>query len=236
MSDSSNWKPSYIFIAICIFLLALLVYVMGESLRHGVGGSARLTEEQPVIILEEDPTEKEILAEASPFIRRIRLSKTPTPSIPGASFRDLEKFYGLRAYPGAPPYIPHPVEPDMAVVEAPSCLSCHKEGGYVAQFNAYAPITPHPELISCRQCHVESTDKGLFKATTWQKIRGPKLGRSALPNSPPPIPHGFQMRENCIACHGGPAAVTEIASSHPERINCRQCHVPTRSIQEWSRR
>ncbi len=235
MNDSSNWRPSYIFIAICIFLLAVLVYNAGQSLRYGVGESARISEEQPVIILKEDPAEREILAEARLFTQRIRFSKSPTPSIPGVSSRDLEKFYGLRAYPGAPPYIPHPVEPDMAV-EAASCLSCHREGGYVARFNAYAPITPHPELISCRQCHVESTDKGLFKATTWQKIRGPKLGRSALPKSPPPIPHGFQMRENCNACHGGPAAVKEIASSHPERINCRQCHVPTRSIQKWSRR
>jgi cytochrome c-type protein NapB len=40
------------------------------------------------------------------------------------------------------------------------------------------------------------------------------------------------MRENCAACHTGPAAREEIRTSHPERTRCRQCHVPvtTREI------
>jgi cytochrome c-type protein NapB len=42
---------------------------------------------------------------------------------------------------------------------------------------------------------------------------------------PPPIPHDLQFRENCLACHGGPAAVAAIRTSHPERVNCRQCHL-----------
>ena len=32
--------------------------------------------------------------------------------------------------------------------------------------------------------------------------------------------------ETCIACHSGPASIAEIRSSHPERGNCRQCHMP----------
>jgi cytochrome c-type protein NapB len=45
-----------------------------------------------------------------------------------------------------------------------------------------------------------------------------------LPGGPPPIPHGLQMRENCLACHAGPAAVAEIRTPHPTLVNCRQCH------------
>ena len=39
------------------------------------------------------------------------------------------------------------------------------------------------------------------------------------------IPHDLQLRGNCLACHAGPAAVEEIRTAHPERTNCRQCHL-----------
>ena len=65
----------------------------------------------------------------------------------------------------------------------------------------------------------------LFQEIDWKPLDPPKIGRSALGGSPPPIPHSLQLRENCLACHGGAAAVRGIRSSHPERINCRQCHV-----------
>jgi hypothetical protein len=41
------------------------------------------------------------------------------------------------------------------------------------------------------------------------------------------------MRENCAACHTGPAAREEIRTTHPERIRCRQCHVPVGSRTEF---
>ncbi len=44
--------------------------------------------------------------------------------------------------------------------------------------------------------------------------------------SPPMIPHQLQMRESCVSCHAGPSAPKEIRVTHPERINCRQCHLP----------
>ena len=43
--------------------------------------------------------------------------------------------------------------------------------------------------------------------------------------SPPAIPHDLQLRGNCLACHSGPAAVAQIRVAHPERADCRQCHV-----------
>lgn len=44
---------------------------------------------------------------------------------------------------GFPPYIPHDLE------RGADCLTCHREGEI-----GKAPKTPHPELTTCRQCHV----------------------------------------------------------------------------------
>jgi nitrate reductase cytochrome c-type subunit len=49
-----------------------------------------------------------------------------------------------RAYPGAPPLIPHDVEARKGL-----CLTCHETG------IAGAPIVPHPTRDPvCLQCHV----------------------------------------------------------------------------------
>jgi hypothetical protein len=53
--------------------------------------------------------------------------------------------------------------------------------------------------------------------------------------APPTIPHKMLMRENCLACHSGPAAREEIRTSHPERERCRQCHVPVTTTARFSR-
>ncbi|MDH3348555.1 MAG: hypothetical protein OEM02_10725, partial [Desulfobulbaceae bacterium] len=103
---------------------------------------------------------------------------------------------------------------------------------------AYAPVTPHPENTACYQCHVPKNTDELFREINWQSIRTPPIGRPSLGGSPPPIPHSLQLREDCIACHTGPAAVAEIRVEHGSRGNCRQCHVPmvaTEPAQEFSR-
>ncbi|MDY8134920.1 nitrate reductase cytochrome c-type subunit [Aquimarina sp. 2201CG5-10] len=139
--------------------------------------------------------------------------------------RTLETYYNNRAYYGAPPFIPHPVKEERSM-GGNTCLQCHQNGGFVAKFEAYAPVTPHPEMINCRQCHVAKTSETLFVQTAFTKEQAPKVGvNNALPGSPPMIPHPIQMRENCLACHAGPAAPKEIRVTHPERINCMQCHV-----------
>lgn len=110
------------------------------------------------------------------------------------------------------------------------CLQCHQNGGFVEKYQAYAPITPHSELVNCRQCHEPKNKdaKNNFKGTTFPKISVPAVGvNNVLPGSPPTIPHQLRMRENCLACHAGPAAPKEIRVTHPERVNCRQCHVPS---------
>lgn len=137
--------------------------------------------------------------------------------------RTLSEYYSRRQYPGSPPEIPHPVEVHGARLE---CLTCHAKGGWTETLKRMTPLTPHPELISCEQCHVSLRADALFSETDWQSISPPRLGRSHLPGAPPPIPHDLQMRGNCIACHVGPGAVGAIRVQHPSRGDCRQCHVP----------
>ena len=65
----------------------------------------------------------------------------------------LDTYYNNRAYHGAPPSIPHTML-DERSMGGNSCLKCHENGGFAEKFNAYAPVTPHPEMINCKQCHV----------------------------------------------------------------------------------
>ncbi|WP_299187874.1 multiheme c-type cytochrome [uncultured Aquimarina sp.] len=145
--------------------------------------------------------------------------------------RTLATYYNNRAYPGAPPSIPHPLVKGERGMGGKTCLQCHQNGGFAEQFQAYAPVTPHPEMINCRQCHVAQKESTVFKETTFFKTLAASVGNNnALPGSPPIIPHQIQMRENCLSCHAGPAAPKEIRVTHPDRINCRQCHVPEQEM------
>ncbi len=151
--------------------------------------------------------------------------QTPTGNLSADSgSRTLAEFYALRQYPGSPPRIPHEVDLSFSGNET-DCLSCHGKGGYSPEFDAFAPVTPHPENILCTQCHAQVQTQALFVGTDWVSIAPPKLGLSFLGSSPPPIPHSMQLRENCIACHTGPGAVAEIRIDHASRGDCRQCHV-----------
>ena len=149
--------------------------------------------------------------------------------------RTLKSYSKNRAYAGAPPTIPHIILNENGF-GGKSCLQCHQNGGFVTQFNAYAPVTPHPELINCKQCHVPVKVQTLFRESSFIKLTMPEINNQALVGSPPVIPHALQMRENCLACHAGPAAPKEIYVTHPERVNCRQCHAakPVLNL-EWTR-
>jgi cytochrome c-type protein NapB len=139
--------------------------------------------------------------------------------------RSLDDYYENRAFHGAPPTIPHEVLDERNMGDK-SCLKCHQNGGYVKKWDAYTPVAPHPEKINCRQCHVPQHTETVFQPTNWHKDKAPSVGNNnALEGSPPVIPHQLQLHENCLSCHAGPGAPKEIRVTHPERINCRQCHV-----------
>lgn len=147
--------------------------------------------------------------------------------------RTLDYYYSLRQYPGSPPVVPHEMADDNN--KNLNCLSCHERGGFTKAMNRFSPVTPHPQHTYCQQCHMEKKEGTLFKGIEWTSVQPPRLGRSALPGSPPPIAHPLQMRENCIACHVGPGAVVNIRVEHPMRGNCRQCHVPAETTTLFTR-
>lgn len=214
MSTPRNRQaPTRIIIATA--LMASVVFVMGRALRD-----ANAPAELPLTGQGETPS---IATESGVFrLSRLALAYRDAPPTP-ANGRSLRTFDARRAYPGAPPIIPHPLA-DATSYGGRTCLACHADGGWVPKLDAYAPVTPHPELTSCVQCHVPAAASSLFRATTFARAARPAIGQAALPGSPPAIPHDLQMRDNCLACHAGPSAVREIRTTHPERINCRQCH------------
>jgi cytochrome c-type protein NapB len=163
--------------------------------------------------------------------------------------RTLRTFRYLRAYPGAPPRIPHELTPEE--FQTGACTTCHERGGYSRRFAAYTPVTPHPGKGACLQCHV-GTDELMAvpltradpdrrchqchgsggspqadpdRSVNWRTMAWPELAPRTPDRGPPPIPHDLQSVENCLACHAGPAAVAEIRITHPEQADCRQCHV-----------
>lgn len=152
--------------------------------------------------------------------------------VDGSTGRTLSLYYSRRQYPGSPPEIPHPLEAHGIDLE---CLICHADGGWTEILKTITPVTPHPKLVSCLQCHVWPATDTLFRDTAWQSLAPPRLGRSYLPGAPPPIPHDLQMRENCNACHIGPCTVVEIRMKHQWWGNCRQCHLYAPPVESFRR-
>jgi cytochrome c-type protein NapB len=123
-----------------------------------------------------------------------------------------------RAYDGAPPTVPHPVDAQSVA----SCLACHGEGLKVA--DRLASRISHAHLSNCTQCHVEQSRAPVENSFVGVFRAGP--GERASPGAPPTIPHHTWMRENCSSCHG---LVTRpgTRTTHPWLTNCTQCHAPS---------
>ncbi|WP_196886043.1 cytochrome C [Aureivirga sp. CE67] len=208
------------------FLVLLFFALLIIAAAMIVANSLRATNEDAYTpIIEQVDDEFTILPDESGVFERAKYAidyENIPLDIPGE--RTLSDYYKTQAYHGAPPYIPHPISNDRTIGEG-TCLQCHQNGGYVAIYDAYAPVTPHPEKVNCRQCHVGKETNSLFKESTYPGLKAPKTGTKFTVTAPPVIPHQLQLHENCLACHAGPAAPKEIRVTHPERVNCRQCHV-----------
>ena len=139
-----------------------------------------------------------------------------------AAFERAER----RAFDGAPPIVPHQ---NFGM----TCTECHDLQGMEVEGVGFAPPSPHEATLGmsafsrCQQCHVFSVADGEFKGNTFAGLsQDLRRGARLNPFAPPTLPHKTFMRENCTACHSGPAAREEIRTDHPERPRCQQCHVP----------
>lgn len=161
--------------------------------------------------------------------------QTVVPDHPGAVKTAALVRAQRRAYDGAPPVIGH-------VNFNIQCTQCHNERGMALGEIGFAPPMPHENtaglsaVSNCTQCHVFQQTQEVFAVSTFaglaQDLRhGQRLNEFA----PPVLPHPVFMRENCFACHSGPAAREEIRSDHPDRLNCTQCHVPVYTDADFAR-
>lgn len=141
-----------------------------------------------------------------------------------------------RAYDGAPPVIPH--EPLGA-----NCINCHSRTGIQFGEMGFAPPMPHAAepgelgpFSRCEQCHVFKQTEEIFADSTFQGLKQDlRHGSKQHEFAPPVIPHSTFMRENCLACHSGPAAREEIRCQHPERQRCTQCHITVVEPSQFAR-
>lgn len=136
-----------------------------------------------------------------------------------------------RAFNGAPPIIPHPVD---STTDA-ACYACHSGGVELAGLKA--SVMSHPFLGNCVQCHApmapapfQTIDASV--ESSFVGLPAPKAGQRAYQGAPPTIPHSRWMRENCNACHGGPHGWAGMESTHPWRTNCTQCHAPSAALDQ----
>ena len=203
-----------IIIALVSLLFLAAVVVVGESLR---------AERQPLALQAAASSQASALPVESGVFRRAQRAMAYMKSEDNQGTRTLEQYYSRRAFNGAPPVIPHQIF-DEKGFGGKGCLACHAEGEFIPMLKAYAPVVPHPELSNCKQCHVAKENVAPFRATSFVGEKPPAIHGSAMPGSPPPIPHSLDMRNNCLACHAGPSAPKEVRTTHPNRVNCRQCH------------
>jgi cytochrome c-type protein NapB len=240
--------PLLIFLIVCAVATGAAVVV---AIERALANPAPAAEPESVVAeLLAAPAES-IAAEAQVFrLSPSMMAIEPTARRERAAHpRTLKTFRYLRAYPGAPPRIPHGLTPEEFRTGA--CKTCHERGGYSQRFAAYVPVTPHPEMGFCLQCHVgDDAVTGISHPSSdpndrcrqchgpngpprpdinatfdWRPAAWPRLPRLTLGRDPPTIPDNHQSRGNCLACHAGPAAVAEIRTGHPEWTDCRQCHV-----------
>ena len=138
-----------------------------------------------------------------------------------------------RAFDGAPPVIPHPIQQNSSA----QCLACHANGLMVK--DRVTSRISHPHFANCTQCHVPAlapdaiTEPALLVPIAANSFVGSKPfpGQRAYDGAPPTIPHPTAMRSDCMSCHG-PAGVYGLRTSHPDRQSCVQCHAPTANLEQ----
>lgn len=125
-----------------------------------------------------------------------------------------------RAFEGAPPVVPHPIDEQSAA----ACLACHRDGVVVE--GRVARVMSHQAYASCTQCHVTAEPRFAKPTPPNNSFVGyapDKPLERAWSGAPPVIPHSVWIRDNCASCHGV-AGLPGLRTTHPERQSCTQCH------------
>lgn len=151
---------------------------------------------------------------------------TIQPADKAAALRAREE---RRAFNGAPPTIPHPIDQ----LSDQACVACHTDG--TRTLSLRIPRMSHQFLTNCTQCHVEQNPEhlaaALFRESEFAGLPAPTAGSRAFAGAPPVIPHSTWMRSNCMSCHG-PTGLHGIRTTHPWRQNCQQCHAPSANLEQ----
>lgn len=214
-------------IAGCVLSILAVFFLFDLYVRSG----PQDTDRQPRV--SEQETNKPLHRESGPITSH---DKAPWSGASQRSERTIWEYVRRRAYPGAPPIIPHEVDPVERTTDQ-DCQSCHEEGGYSDRYEAFAPVTPHQRGVfqNCRQCHTPQRTEERFRPNDWKTVSPPETNQRDMPTAPPQIPHDLQNRSFCLSCHSGPGAVQSLRSSHPHLSNCRQCHQPKNTSETWER-
>lgn len=134
-----------------------------------------------------------------------------------------------RAYAGAPPTMPHPVDANNVT----NCLVCHGNGLKID--GRIAPKMSHQTFTNCTQCHAQAGTPGMGPefpvSNSFVGLESPSAGERAWPGAPPTMPHQMRMREDCTSCHGV-LGRPGIRTTHPWRMNCVQCHASSAAFDQ----
>ena len=122
-------------VIVCAIVWGIVFWVTSSSDDHGVGSKLSLASIS-------HNARKDSIVKRSPAFATNKFKTL-------RGLRNLAVYEARRAYPGAPPIVPHPLVEKGGHFER--CLSCHEKGGYVPKYKAYAPVTPHPNFTYCVQ-------------------------------------------------------------------------------------
>lgn len=235
-------------------LTALVLAIAFAGFIVGVGrgpGSARATSRA----LQSPEFPRELIAKAHGIVPALRYNELPTTRRgPNATWRaelasmasgvspteaatDAAVLAAVaaraerRAFDGAPPTVPHPIEQRSTS----ACLACHQSGLLAGKVRA--PAMSHPVMGNCTQCHVE-TRNGVVDSppagrveSAFVGLQAATAGARAFAGAPPTMPHASWMRERCGSCHG-PSGQPALRTSHFERASCTQCHASSAALDQ----
>ena len=148
-----------------------------------------------------------------------------------------ERREARRAFSGAPPVVPHPVNQRNSA----SCLACHGHPTRIAGLSV--PQISHPTFTHCLQCHAAGTGPTSVWTrpsaelstplvdNTFQGLPAPMKASRAFAGAPPVMSHPLWMRQNCVTCHGAGGS-SAIKPDHATRQNCLQCHATNSTLEQ----